>query len=339
MKARALWTVAPGRAELREEMLPPRAADQALVRTHASALSRGTERLVLEGRVPESQYAAMRAPLMAGDFPFPVKYGYCALGVVEAGPAPLLGRRVFVLHPHQDLFLAPAAMCIPVPDAVPDHRAVLAANMETALNILWDAQPLPGERALVIGAGVVGLLTAALLARMPGILPMLVDLDPGRAALADAIGARFALPEAAPAEQELIIHASASAAGLHLALDRAAFEARIVEASWHGDREVALPLGGAFHARRLSIISSQVGAVAPAMRGRRTHAERLALALALLDDERLDALAVPVARFEDLPAALPALLGAGGAAPSAPGASAVAAPGASAPACPVITYP
>jgi NADPH:quinone reductase-like Zn-dependent oxidoreductase len=323
LQATALWTVAPGVAELREEVLPPRAADQALVRTRASALSRGTERLVLQGRVPPSQYAAMRAPLMAGAFPFPVKYGYCAMGVVEDGPEPLLGRRVFVLHPHQDLFLAPAAMCIPVPDAVPDQRAVLAANMETALNILWDARPLAGERCLVIGAGVVGLLTAALLARIPGIAPTVVDLDPSRAALVEALGARFALPDDAPAEQELIIHASASAAGLQLALDRAAFEARIVEASWHGDHMVPLPLGETFHARRLSILSTQVGAVAPAMRGRRTYAERLSLALSLLADPRFDALCAPVAGFADLPSALPALLAAGAAAPP----------------CPVITYP
>ncbi|WP_368040496.1 zinc-binding alcohol dehydrogenase [Roseicella sp. DB1501] len=322
LRARALWLVAPGRAELREEVLPPPAPGEVLVRCRASALSRGTERLVFEGRVPPSQHAAMRAPLMAGDFPFPVKYGYCAMGVAEEGPPALRGRRVFVLHPHQDRFLAPAAMCIPVPDAVPDHRAVLAANMETALNILWDARPLPGERVLVIGAGAVGLLAAALLARMPGIAPVVVDLDPGRAALATAIGARFAPPEDAPGEQELIIHASASAAGLQLALDRAGFEARIVEASWHGDRAVSLPLGEAFHARRLALLSSQVGAVAPAMRGRRSHAERLALALALLGDPRLDALCAPVARFAELPQRLPGLL----------------ARGAGAPPCPVITY-
>ncbi|RYJ02432.1 MAG: dehydrogenase, partial [Acetobacteraceae bacterium] len=169
MKATALWYVAPGVAELRTEDLPPPAEGQALVRALASGISRGTERLVLAGRVPESQWPVMRAPLMAGEFPFPVKYGYAAVGVVEAGPPALLGRRVFCLHPHQDRFLAPAAMCLPVPDAVPDRRAVLAANMETAVNVLWDARPLVGERALVIGAGVVGLLVAALLARIPGL--------------------------------------------------------------------------------------------------------------------------------------------------------------------------
>jgi len=322
VKARALWYVAPGIAELREEVLPPRAPDQALVRMLASGVSRGTERLVLAGGVPASQWPVMRAPLMAGAFPFPVKYGYAAVGVVEAGPAALAGRRVFVLHPHQDRFLAPAAMCIPVPDAVPDHRAVLAANMETALNILWDARPLAGERALVIGAGIVGLLSAALLGRIPGIDLAVCDVDAGRAALAAAFGAQVTSPASAPAEREVIIHASATAAGLQLALRLAGFEARIIEASWHGDREVALPFGEAFHARRLSIISSQVGAVAPAMRGRRSHAERLALALALLDDARLDALVAPVAMFADSAAVLPGLLAAASDGPP----------------CPVVTY-
>ncbi|WP_149541140.1 zinc-dependent alcohol dehydrogenase [Siccirubricoccus phaeus] len=311
--ATALWYTAPGRAELREEALPPCAPGQALVRSLTSGISRGTERLVGAGRVPRSQWAAMRAPLMAGDFPFPVKYGYAVVGRVEAGPPELLGRRIFCLHPHQDLFLAPAAMCIKVPDAVPDHRAVLAANMETALNLIWDARPLPGERTLVIGAGVVGLLAAALLARIPGLALIVTDIDPGRTALAEALGARFLPPEEVPGEQELILHASASEAGLRLALDRAGFEARILEASWHGDRAVTLPLGEAFHAKRLALLSSQVGAVSPALRGRRSHAERLALALALLDDARLDALLAPPTRFAALPAALPALLDGGGA--------------------------
>jgi len=244
-----------------------------------------------------------------------VKYGYAAVGVVEDGPAPLRGRRVFCLHPHQDLFLAPADMCIPVPDAVPDHRAVLAANMETAVNALWDARPLVGECALVIGAGVVGLLIASLLARIPGLNLMVCDTDPGRAALAEALGARFCTPEQAPDARDLVVHASANPAGLRLALTRAGPEGRIIEASWYGEREVALPLGEAFHARRLSILSTQVGQVAPAMRGRRSHAERLALALSLLEDARLDTLLGPVLPFTELPGALPALLSGAGACP------------------------
>ena len=322
--ARGLWTIAPGVAELRSEILPARTPDQVLARMLASGISRGTERLVLAGRVPESQWGAMRCPLQAGDFPFPVKYGYSAVARITEGPAALQGKRVFCLHPHQDIFLAPAAMCVPIPDAVTDSRAVLGANMETALNILWDAQPLPGERALVIGAGVVGLLVAYLLARIPAMAVTIIDPDPTRRAMAEGLGIAFAAPEAAPTDQELIIHASANPAGLRQALSCAAFEARIIEASWFGDRDVALPLGEAFHSRRLRLISSQVGAVAPAMRGRRSFAERMAQALGLLADPALEALIGPATPFEDLPQAMPGLLN-----PT---------PGQPAPLCPLVTY-
>ena len=322
--ARALWTIAPGIAELRPETLPARAPDQVLARMLASGISRGTERLVLAGKVPENQWGAMRCPLQAGDFPFPVKYGYSAVAHVAEGPAALQGKRVFCLHPHQDIFLAPAAMCSPIPDVVTDSRAVLGANMETALNILWDAQPLPGERALVIGAGVVGLLVAYLLARIPAMAVTIIDPDASRRGVAEALGIQFAAPEAVPAEQELIIHASANPAGLRQALQCAAFEARIIEASWFGAQEVALPLGEAFHSRRLRLISSQVGAVAPAMRGRRSYGERMGQALDLLADPVLETLIGPATRFEDLPDAMPSLLN--------------PAPGQPAPLCPLVTY-
>ncbi len=305
-QARAFWTIAPGRGELRKEPLTEAGPGTIEVRALASGISRGTEALVFAGRVPPTQFGAMRAPLMAGTFPFPVKYGYSVVG--KCGD----GRRVFVLHPHQDRFLAPVAMCVPVPEAIPTRRATLAANMETALNLCWDAAPLAGERVLVIGAGVVGLLTASLLARVPATEVTLVDVNPSRAALATKFGCRFALPGAAPADQELIVHASASESGLRLALDRAAFEARIVEASWYGDAAPAVPLGEAFHARRLRLIATQVGAVAPAMRGRRTHAERLATALALLDNPAYDGLLEGPTRFDDLPQAMPRILAPGG---------------------------
>lgn len=299
---RALWVTAPGQVELRETPLPPRGPDDLLIHTLASGISRGTERLVLHGRVPESQRAVMRAPLQEGDFSFPVKYGYCAAGRAEDG------RRVFALAPHQDVFVAPAGLCATLPDALPTARAVLGANMETALNILWDARPLAGERALVIGAGVVGLLCAYLLARIPGMAVTVTDRDLSRAGVAAAFGADFVSPDAVPPEQELIIHATASEAGLLLALSHAAFEARIIEASWFGEARPALPLGEAFHQRRLSLISTQVGSVAPAMRGRRSYAQRMALALELLCDDRLDALLEPPVRFDDLPARYAALL-------------------------------
>jgi hypothetical protein len=304
--ARAFWTVAPGRGEIRGETLPGTVPGQLLVHAIASGVSRGTESLVFAGRLPASQYQAMRAPLMGGEFPFPVKYGYSTVGRIANG------GRIFALHPHQDVFLAPAGMCIPVPDAVPTPRAVLAANMETALNLLWDASPLAGEHMLVIGAGVVGLLCAALLARIPAAQVTVVDTNRSRAELARRFGCAFALPEAAPPDQELVVHASASEAGLRLALACAAFEARIIEASWFGDRAPALPLGEAFHARRLRLIASQVGAVAPAMRGRRSHGERLAMALELLADPAYDALLDGPTRFEDMPHMMPRILEPGG---------------------------
>jgi hypothetical protein len=306
INTRAFWTVGAGRGEIRPETLPEPGSDELVVRSLASAVSRGTESLVFAGRVPPGQYGAMRAPLMDGTFPFPVKYGYSVVGELAEG------GRVFVLHPHQERFLAPRSMCVSVPAAVPTRRAVLAANMETALNICWDAAPLVGERILVIGAGVVGLLTASLLARVPAAEVTVLDINPARATLAESFGCSFALPDAAPAGQELIIHASASEAGLRLALDRAAFEGRIIEASWYGDQAPQVPLGEFFHARRLRLIASQVGSIAPAMRGRRGHAERLATALALLDNPAYDALLEGPTRFDDLPDAMPGILAPGG---------------------------
>ncbi|HLY90574.1 MAG TPA: zinc-binding alcohol dehydrogenase [Acetobacteraceae bacterium] len=303
---RAFWTIAPGRGAILPVPSHSSRPDEVWVRTVATGVSRGTEALVFAGRVPPSQYQAMQAPLMEGEFPFPVKYGYSAVGRTDDG------NRVFVLHPHQDRFVAPASMCIRIPEAVPTNRAVLAANMETALNILWDAGPLPGERMVVIGAGVVGLLAASLLARIPGARVTVVDIDRNRETVARLLGCNFALPEHAPREQDLAVHASGSEAGLRLALVCAGFEARIVEASWFGDVAPALPLGEAFHSRRLRLIASQVGAVATAMRGRRSHSERLAIALELLADTRYDALLEGPTRFEDMPGAMPQILAPGG---------------------------
>jgi hypothetical protein len=304
--ARAFWTIAPGQGELRSELIPDAAPGTVAIRALASGVSRGTEALVFAGRVPSGLFETMRAPLMGGTFPFPVKYGYSVVGETNAG------KRVFVLHPHQDRFMAPAAMCVAVPTAIPTHRAVLAANMETALNLCWDAAPLAGERVLVIGAGVVGLLAASLLARFPATSVTVVDVNPSREALVGSMGCAFALPGAAPPEQELIVHASASEAGLRLALDRAAFEGRIVEASWYGDAAPVVPLGEAFHARRLRLIATQVGAVAPGMRGRRSYTERLAIALALLDNPAYDALLEGPTPFDELPQTMPRILAPGG---------------------------
>jgi hypothetical protein len=306
--AQALWYVAPGRAEIRPERVAAPGADEVLVRALHGALSRGTERLVFSGKVPASEFDRMRAPHMGGSFPFPAKYGYATVGQIEHGPADLKGRTVFALFPHQTCFTLPAAAVVPIPDGVPPARAVLAANMETALNAAWDAAPGPADRIAVVGAGVVGALVAWLCGRLPGAEVTLVDIAPERAALAAALGVAFAAPAAAPHDCDLVVHASGSAAGLATALDLAGNEATVLEMSWYGAADIPAPLGGAFHSRRLKLISSQVGQVAPSHRPRWTHRRRLAAALALLADPRLDALLAPAVAFADLPARLPAIL-------------------------------
>lgn len=306
--ARALWYVGPRRAELRKEPLRPLGAGEVHVRTLYSGISRGTERLVFEGRVPPSEHERMRLPAQQGDFPFPVKYGYAAVGAVEDGPDGLKGRTVFALHPHQDRFVLAESAAVPVPDTVPPRRAVLAANLETALNILWDGGAKAGDRIAVVGGGILGLLTAALAVKPFGATVTLIEKEPGRGALAEKLGAAFATPAAAHSGFPLVVHTSASDAGLALALNIAAFEGTIVEASWYGDRMVGVPLGGAFHSQRLTIVSSQVGAVAPSHRGRYTHRQRMEEALRLLADDRFDALLGEEVPFDDLPAQLPRLL-------------------------------
>jgi threonine dehydrogenase-like Zn-dependent dehydrogenase len=263
---------------------------------------------VFEGRVPASEYERMRMPTQEGDFPFPVKYGYAAVGKVEAGPAPLRSRTVCALHPHQNRFGVPESAVVPVPDAIPAKRAVLAPNLETALNILWDGEAKAGQRIAVVGGGLVGLLVAALAVEPTGAHATLIDKDASRALLAAKMGAAFALPENAPRGAELVIHTSATDAGLALSLDIAGFEASIVEASWYGDRKVNVPLGGAFHSQRLRLISSQVGTVAPSHRSRFNHRQRMEETLRLLADERFDSLLGEEIAFEELPQHLPRLL-------------------------------
>jgi hypothetical protein len=306
--AQALWYVAPGRAEIRPETLVAPGAGEVRVRALHGALSRGTERLIFSGRVPAGEFERMRAPHMGGAYPFPVKYGYATVGRVEVGPTELKSRAVFALHPHQSAFTLPAEAVVPVPDGVPPARAVLAANMETALNAVWDAAPGPADRIAVVGAGVVGTLVGWLCGRLPGARVTLVDIDRARAPLARTLGIGFATPEAAPGDCDLVIHASGSAAGLATALGLAGNEATVLEMSWYGAGDVAAPLGGAFHSRRLKLVASQVGQVAASHRPRWTHRRRLAAALDLLADPRLDALLAPAIAFQDLPARLPGIL-------------------------------
>lgn len=306
----ALWHIAPGVSEIRPAALGTGAA---LVRMTRSALSRGTERLVRAGRVPADQHGPMRGPAQEGDFPFPVKYGYCAVGVVEEGPDDLLGRHVFALHPHQTRFRADPAALLPLPPGLPPARATLTANMETALNAVWDAQLGPGDLIAVIGAGAVGCLVARLAARHPGVQVHLADTIAARAGIASELGVTFLeVGRDRPRRGlDLVFDCSASADGMATGLGMLGDEGTLISLGWHGAGETPLPLGGAFHSRRLRIVSSQVGRIPPHRAPRWDYRRRLGVAAQLLaDDPALDALIGETARFADLPGALDRLLAA-----------------------------
>jgi threonine dehydrogenase-like Zn-dependent dehydrogenase len=302
--ARAFWLREPGVGEIRPAEVAAPGPGEVRVRTLRSAVSRGTETLVFRGGVPTSQYAAMRAPFQEGTFPGPVKYGYLNVGVVEEGPADLLGRTVFCLHPHQTEYVVPRDAVVVVPEDIPPSRAVLAGTVETAVNALWDAAPLVGDRVAVVGGGMVGLCVARLLAGIPGVEVTVVDVDERRGEVADALGAGFALPGVARGGLDLVVHASATSAGLQRSLELLADEGTVLDLSWYGDGEVTLSLGGRFHSGRLSIRASQVGALAPARRANRAMRDRLVLALELLRDPAFDILVSGCSPFEDLPEVL-----------------------------------
>jgi len=299
--ARAFWIAAPGRGEIRAESLTDPSGDEVVVRALYSGVSRGTEALVFRGRVPPSEYERMRAPFQAGDFPGPVKYGYASVGRIERGPRELQDRHVFVLHPHQSRYVVPARVVHLIPDNVPPQRAVLTANLETAINGLWDARPHVGDRLAVVGAGTVGCLVAWLAGGIPGCEVELVDVNPARASIARALGVRFASPATASDNADVVIHASGSPLGLQTALRLAGFEATIVEMSWYGSQDVPIALGEAFHSRRLTIASSQVGTVAASQRPRWDTRRRMQLALTLLADPVVDALITGESEFDALP--------------------------------------
>jgi NADPH:quinone reductase-like Zn-dependent oxidoreductase len=307
--AKACWTVEPGRAEIREEAIAPPTQGELRVRTLHTGVSRGTEMCVFAGKVPRSEWQRMRAPFQQGDFSGPVKYGYVNVGLVEAGAPEWLGRTVFCLYPHQDIFVVPASAVVPLPQGLPAARAVLTANLETAINALWDAEPRLGDRIAVVGGGTVGLLVAWLAAQLPGCEVEVIDTVPARAELARALGARFSLPSDARANADLVIHASGRAEGLSTALSLAAFEATVLELSWYGEGLVAAPLGEAFHSQRLTLKSSQVGHVAATQRGRWSHQRRLELALSLLNHPVLDLLITHSSPFHELPQVLERLAG------------------------------
>lgn len=313
--ARAFWVHEPGQGVIRTHTLPDPTEGEVVVRARYSGISRGTESLVFRGDVPEALGQTMRCPFQEGDFPGPVKYGYASVGVVEAGVGleaeGLVGSDVFCLHPHQDRYVVPAGAVVPLPGDVPPGRAVLAANVETALNGVWDGAPGAGDRVAVVGAGVVGLVTAGLVASMPGTDVLVVDPDLRREEPARALGCDYAPTPPTDYDADLVFHASGQAEGARSALALAGVEATIIELSWFGNADVGLPLGGAFHPRRLTIRGSQVGRIPPGRAPRWDHARRMRKALELLADPVFDTLVSGESGFDEMPAVMARIAGDG----------------------------
>lgn len=301
------WIDAPGRGSLRPTDLRAPGAGDLVLRAHGTGVSPGTERLVGLGRVPATMDTTMAVPGMQGSFGLPLLYGYSFVGSVVDGPR--AGERVFTMHPHTTHAVVQAAACVPLPADVPDARATLVPNLETAVNATWDAEIAVGERVVVVGGGAVGLLTTFALATLAGTRATLVETDPARRALA----ARLPWLHTVVAPDELprdtfacALHTSGSEAGLQLAIDATGFEGRVLDLAWYGDRAVALRLGASFHHRRKTLRASQVGTVARSHRAA-GRAARTTTVLELLRDARLDALLAPAVPFAAAPALFAAL--------------------------------
>lgn len=300
--ATAYWTTAKEQGELRSEKIQMPGHGEVLVRALYSGISKGTEMVVHNGAVPPRVAKEMRAPHQEGEFPGPVKFGYLSVGVVEDGPEEWNGQRVFCLNPHQDRYVVPVDSLTRIPDNVPSRRAVLTGTVETAVNALWEAGPRLGDRVAVVGAGLVGGMVATLLRSFPLERLQLVDLDPSKQQFANALGVEFVHPDNAANDCDIVFHCSASQQGLERSLQLVGDEGDVIEVSWYANREVTVPLGEDFHARRLSIKASQVGVVARARRHRRTNADRLNLAVSLLADPVFDAFLTGSSPFAELPA-------------------------------------
>ena len=308
-QTRALFYEKAGSASLKTVELRPLAANEVLVKTLYSGISRGTESIVFNGKIPESEWQAMRCPHQTGDFSFPVSYGYAVVGKVIAVGRDITkmftDETVFVLHPHQESIIVTEDMARPVLEQIPANRAVLSANMETALNAVWDSNLETHHRVSVVGGGVVGLLTAYVASQISDNPVTLIDINPNKKTIAEKLGLNFALPNNAAGEQDIIFHTSANGAGLQTAINLLTFEGSVIEMSWYGDKPVQLSLGGPFHSKRLKIISSQVGHVSPAKRATHDYGERMAEAMQLLADPVLDHLLEAPIAFNALPEALP----------------------------------
>jgi 2-desacetyl-2-hydroxyethyl bacteriochlorophyllide A dehydrogenase len=307
MRSRTLVFAGPGQIVIEEQPAGTPRGDQLLVQTQFSGISAGTELLIYRGEAPPEMQADGNLPALAGTLAFPLHYGYAAVGEVIAlgpeAPSELLGRSVFAFHPHASHFLVAAAAVTPLPDDLPAEAALFLPNMETAINFLHDGAPLAGERVVVFGQGVVGLLTTALLSRIPLGSLITADPDPMRRATSRDFGAAQSLSpselQGLTQQADLTYELTGDPQALDQAISVTGFEGRVVLGSWYGTKQATLNLGGRFHRSRIRLLSSQVSTIASPLTGRWDKRRRLEFALQMvraIEPTRLITHRIPIER-------------------------------------------
>jgi len=296
----ALWHLSEQESAIRSQSLPELKADKCRIESLFSLVSSGTESLVANGEVPTDLHDSMQVPYMEGDFSFPVKYGYSLVGKVVEGSHNLVGQQVHLLHPHQQHCVVNEADITIIPAGIPPQRAVLASNVETALNAIWDSRLSAGDRVLIIGMGLIGSLVARLASQFPATQVSVADTDPARLALAREQG--FSQYEPSDAPFDVAFHSSGSSAGLQTAIDAVGYEGKVIELSWYGTRSAEVKLGGSFHQQRKQIISSQVSQLPSHQQSRWDYRRRKQTVLNLLQDDGWDDFLTATVDFPEAPA-------------------------------------
>jgi 2-desacetyl-2-hydroxyethyl bacteriochlorophyllide A dehydrogenase len=296
MECKKVYFTAPGQVEVRRSSLPPLTQGQVLVETICSAISSGTEMLLYRGQFPKD--LSDTHDTLSSSLGYPMPYGYACVGRVTKISKDMrhrwLGRLVFAFHPHASRFITSIDELLPLPEGMTPETACFLPNMETAVNLVQDAAPLLGERALVFGQGIVGLLTTALLAEFPLASLVTCDCYPLRREASLSLGVTAALdPNASDFREharkllgsgaDLSLELSGAPAALDEAIVLIGFGGRVVIGSWYGEKRASLDLGGAFHRSRIKLIASQVSTIAPELRGRWEKARRFEIAWEALE--------------------------------------------------------
>ena len=301
MKAHGLWFLGANQFSIREETLRSPSTPYCVVKSICSGISQGTEQLVYSEAVPESIQHQMRCPYMGGDFPFPIKYGYSLVGEVVEGPENIVGRNVHMLHPHQDYGCVHPRDIYLLDDGILPEKAILASNMETAVNAVWDSQVTLGDRVLVVGFGNVGSLVARILSLSMGVEMFVTDTSALKRSMAQKMGFNVCEISQLKEEFDISFNVSASADGLQTAIDAVGYEGKIIELSWYGNRAVSLQLGGDFHIQRKTIISSQVSHIPSHRLARWDTIRRKKLVFSLLKQPEFEEHVTHNLRFSELP--------------------------------------